>query len=83
MIDIISKGKEESGFGEGRGEAQGMLGGAREKLIQCRMNRMKGSFSRIDPPQSACGSQSEKEGDALTTHKVYEAKMTNHSHAKH
>lgn len=41
MIDIISKRKEESGFGEGRGEAEGMLGGARVKLIWCRMNRMK------------------------------------------
>lgn len=60
MIDIISKRKKESGFGEGRGEAEGILGGARVKLIQC---RMKGSFSEIDPPQSACGSQTEKGGD--------------------
>ena len=55
MIDIISKRKEESGFGEGRGEVKGMLGGARVKLIRCRMNRMKGSFSRADPPQSDSG----------------------------
>lgn len=46
MTDIISRGKEESGFGGGRGEVEGMLGGARVKLIQCRMNRMKGSFGR-------------------------------------
>lgn len=55
MIDIISNRKEESGFEEGRGEAEGMLGGARVKLIQCRMNRMKGSFGRVDPPQSVSG----------------------------
>lgn len=55
MIDIISKRKEESRLGEGRGEVKGMLGGARVKLIRCRMNRMKGSFSRGDPPQSDGG----------------------------
>lgn len=33
MIDIISKRKKESGFEEGRGEAEGILGGARVKLI--------------------------------------------------
>lgn len=65
MIDIISKGKEDSGFGEGRGEAEGMLGGARVKLIQCRMKRMKGGFSGVDPPQSATGSQSGREGDSF------------------
>lgn len=48
MTDIISKRKEESMFGEGKGEAERMLGSARVKLIQC---RMKGSFSRLDPPQ--------------------------------
>lgn len=52
MTDIISRRKEESGFGEVRVEAEGMLGGSRVKLIQCRMNTMKGSFSRVDPPQS-------------------------------
>lgn len=61
MIDIISKRQEESGFGEGRGEAEGC---ARVKLIQCRMNRMKGSFGRVDPPQSVNGSKSEGEGDS-------------------
>lgn len=40
MIDIISKRKEESGFGEDRGEAEGMPGGARVKLIQYRMKTM-------------------------------------------
>lgn len=32
MIDIISNRKEESGFGEGKGEAEGILGGARSKV---------------------------------------------------
>ncbi len=81
MIDTISKREEGSGFGEGRGEAQGMLGGARVKLIQCRMKRMKGSFSGLDPPQSASGSWAEKA--AFTTMKVSEAKMTVQNHAKY
>lgn len=36
MIDIISKRKEEPGFGEGRGETEGMQGGAKNKadLVQ-------------------------------------------------
>lgn len=55
MTDIISRREEEYGFGGSKGEAEGMLGDARVKLIQCRMNRMKGSFSRLDPPQSVCG----------------------------
>lgn len=62
MIDRFFKRQEESGFGEGRGDAEGMLGCARVKLIQCRMNRMKGGFSRVDPPQSGGGGKSEKEG---------------------
>lgn len=53
LIDIISKRKEGSGFGEGRGEIEGMPGGARVKLIQCRMN----SISETDPPQLARGTQ--------------------------
>lgn len=44
-------------FGEGRGEAEGMLGGARVKLTQCRMNVTKGSFGSVDPPQSFSGSK--------------------------
>lgn len=55
MTDIISRREEESGFGKGKGEAEGMLGDARVKLTQCRMNRMKGSVSRVDPPQAVCG----------------------------
>ena len=42
MTDTISRRKEESGFGEARGEAKGMWGGARVKLIQC---SMMGAFS--------------------------------------
>lgn len=83
MIDIISKWKEKSGFGGGRGEAEGMLGGARVKLIQCKMNRMKGSFCRVGPPQSTSGSQPEREGDLLITRKVSEAKTTNEGYAKY
>lgn len=59
-----------------------MLGGARVKLIQCRMNRMKGSFSRVDPPQSTSGNQTER-GDLLITRKVSEAKMTNKGYTKY
>lgn len=51
LIDIISRRKEESGFGEGRGEREGMLRGARVKLIQCRVN----SLGETDPPQFARG----------------------------
>lgn len=82
VIDIISKRKEESGFVEGRGEAEGMLGSARVKLIQCRMNRMKGSFSGVDPPQSVGGSQSER-GEPLNMRKVSEAKTTNLGYAEY
>lgn len=59
LIDIISRRREGSGFGEGRGEREGMSGGARVKLIQCRMN----SLSEIDPPQLARGTQTGRGGD--------------------
>ena len=55
MIDVaLRKEKKKKGvwFWRGQGvEAEGMLGGARVKLIQC---RMKGSFEhrQLDPPQS-------------------------------
>lgn len=45
--------------------------GARVKLIQCMMNRMKEGFSSRDPPQLVSGgSRSGREGDAVTTRKV-------------
>lgn len=66
MIDIISKSGEDSGFGEGRGEREGMLGGARVKLIQCRVN----GLGETDPPQLARGT------DTRPTAKVSEAKLT-------
>lgn len=61
MIDIISKRREESGFGEGRGEREGMLGGARVKLIQCRVN----SLGETDPPQLARGTDTETHSEGL------------------
>lgn len=61
LIDIISKRKEESGFGEGRGEREGMLGGARVKLIQCRVN----GLGETDPPQLARGTYTETHSEGL------------------
>jgi len=61
MIDIISNRQEESGFGEGRGEAEGMLRCARVKLTQCRMDRIKERFNRVDHPQSDSESKSKEE----------------------
>lgn len=48
MIGMISRRKEESGFGEGRGEAAGTQRGARIKLIQCWMYGMRVGFSGAD-----------------------------------
>lgn len=56
------------------GKVEGMLGGARVKLIQCRMNRMKGSCGWADPPQAAGGSQAETEG--VSPEKESEAEMS-------
>lgn len=75
LIDIISSRKEESGFGEGRGECEGMLGGARVKLIQCRVN----SLGETDPPQFTRGTWTERRPAT----KVSGAKLTEHSFNTH
>lgn len=46
MIDIISKRKEESGFGEGRGEAEGMQGGAKNKADFVQKEQDEGNQQR-------------------------------------
>lgn len=52
MTDVASQRQEESGYGEVKGEAGGTEGSAREKLIQCKMKKMKESTVKIpDPPQ--------------------------------
>lgn len=58
--------QEESGFEEGRGEAEGMLGCARGKLIQCRMNRWMGNISRAAPPKSVRPSREESKAKMTT-----------------
>lgn len=53
MTDVASQGQEESGYGEVKGEAGGMEGSARVKLIQCKTKKMTKSTVKIpDPPQS-------------------------------
>lgn len=46
MIDIISRRKEESGFGEGRGEAEGMQGGAKNKVDLVENEQDEGKFQQ-------------------------------------
>lgn len=55
MTDVASQGQEESGYREVKGDAAGMGGGARVKLIQCKMNKMKESAlnAPTGPPQAA------------------------------
>lgn len=54
MTDVASQRQEESGYREVKDEAEGMEVGARVKLIQCKMNKMKESTLKkpTDPPQS-------------------------------
>lgn len=46
MIDIISRRKEESGFGEGRGEAEGMQSGAKNKVDLVENGQDEGKFQQ-------------------------------------
>lgn len=43
MTDVASQRQEESGYGEVKGEAGGMEGSSRVKLIHCQMKKMKKS----------------------------------------